>query len=159
MIRVHHLNNSHSQRMLWLLEELGRPYEVIRYERVPATMAAPPELKAIHPLGKSPIVEVDGQVLVESGAIVEMLAKGSALVPPEGSGAHASYLHILHFAEGSAGALGFPRPHPCPPGLPARPGARRILRVRLLISSRPANCPARAVCRGRQFMAFDAIGT
>lgn len=65
-------------------------------------MAASPELKATHPLGKSPIVEVDGQVLAEPGAIVEMLAKGSALVPPEGSGAHASYFHILHFAEGSA---------------------------------------------------------
>ncbi len=73
MIVVHHLNNSRSQRILWLLEELGLPYEVKRYERDPKTMLAPPELMRVHPLGKSPLVEVDGQVLAETGAIVEYL--------------------------------------------------------------------------------------
>lgn len=104
MIRLHHLNNSRSQRILWLLEELERPYEIVRYERDPKTMAAPPELRAVHPLGKSPVVEVDGRTIAESGAIVEYLAgePGSTLVPAKGTDAHVSYLHFLHFAEGSA---------------------------------------------------------
>lgn len=104
MIRVHHLNNSRSQRILWLLEELERPYEIVRYERDPTSMAAPPELKAVHPLGKSPVVEVDGRVIAESGAIVEYLAgePGGQLVPATGTDDHVAYLHFLHFAEGSA---------------------------------------------------------
>ena len=87
MITVHHLNNSRSQRVLWLLEELGVPYEVRRYERDPQTMLAPASLKAVHPLGKSPVI-TDGEVtLAESGAIVEYLAGrygGGRLLPPEG---------------------------------------------------------------------------
>lgn len=104
MIRVHHLNNSRSQRILWLLEELDRPYEVVRYERDPATMMAPPALRQVHPLGKSPVLEEGATVIAESGAIVEYLAgpPGSALVPAEGSAAHLRYVHFLHFAEGSA---------------------------------------------------------
>ena len=70
MIRVHHLNNSRSQRVLWLLEELGLEYDVVRYQRDAKTMLAPPELRAVHPLGKSPVIEEDGHVLAESGAIV-----------------------------------------------------------------------------------------
>ncbi len=70
MIRVHHLENSRSQRVLWLLEELGLPYEVVRYKRNPLTMLAPPELRAIHPLGKSPIVSDGDTVVAESGAII-----------------------------------------------------------------------------------------
>ena len=88
MLVVHHLNNSRSQRVLWLLEELGVEYEVKRYQRDPRTMLAPPELKAVHPLGKSPVVEDQGQVLAESGAIVEYLADrygGGNLARPHGS--------------------------------------------------------------------------
>lgn len=105
MITVHHLADSRSQRVLWLLEEMGRPYEVKRYERNPATMLAPPELKAIHPLGKSPVVD-DGEVRVaETGAIVEYLLEGpdgSALRPAPGTEAGRRYTYWLHYAEGSA---------------------------------------------------------
>ena len=105
MIRVHHLNNSRSQRILWLLEELELEYEVVRYERDPDTLLAPPELRAIHPLGKSPVVEDRGQVLAESGAICEILVDrygADRLMPPQGSPEWARYLYWLHFAEGSA---------------------------------------------------------
>src|SRR5215470_6548685 len=104
MIIVHHLNESRSQRILWLLEELDVPYEVKNYERNAATRLAPPELKAVHPLGKSPVVEIDGKVLGESGAIIEYLAErqGGALAVAPGDPARADYLYWLHFAEGSA---------------------------------------------------------
>lgn len=105
MIVVHHLNNSRSQRVLWLLEELGLDYEVRRYERDAKTLLAPPELRAVHPLGKSPVIE-DGDVkLAESGAIVEYLAGRygeRTLVPPAGTPERLRYLYWLHFAEGSA---------------------------------------------------------
>src|SRR3569623_2463196 len=74
-IIVHHLQNSRSQRILWLLEELGLPYEVVRYERDPKTMLAPPALKKVHPLGKSPLIEDQGRVIAESGAIVDYLVE------------------------------------------------------------------------------------
>jgi glutathione S-transferase len=105
MLIVHHLNNSRSQRVLWLLEELGVEYEVKRYQRNAETMLAPPELKAVHPLGKSPVVEDGGQVLAESGAIVETLADryaGGRLARPHGSPARHDYIYWLHYAEGSA---------------------------------------------------------
>jgi glutathione S-transferase len=83
MIRVHHLNNSRSQRVLWLLEELSQPYEVVRYERNRMTMLAPGELKRAHPLGKSPVVEDGGRTLAETGLIVEYLVEryGAHLAP------------------------------------------------------------------------------
>jgi glutathione S-transferase len=102
---VHHLNNSRSQRILWLLEELGVDYTVKRYDRDPVTNLAPPKLLAVHPLGKSPMIEVDGRVIIESGAIVEYLCErfgGEALVPARGSDAHIRHLEFMHFAEGSA---------------------------------------------------------
>jgi len=105
MIQVHHLNNSRSQRILWLLEELALPYEVIRYERDPQTMLAPPELRAIHPLGKSPVVVEDGETLAETGAIVEAILErhgAGRLAPPPGTPAHRRLRYWLHFAEGSA---------------------------------------------------------
>jgi glutathione S-transferase len=105
MIVVHHLNNSRSQRVLWLLEELGVPYEVKRYERNAQTMLAPPELKAIHPLGKSPVIEDDGVIYAETGAIIEHLLAahpGNALTPPSGSAAARRVTYWLHYAEGSA---------------------------------------------------------
>jgi glutathione S-transferase len=105
VITVHHLNNSRSQRVLWLLEELGVAYEVKRYERDPKTMLAPAALLAVHPLGKSPVI-VDGEVTVaESGAIVEYLVGkygGGRLIPPPGSPQRLRYTYWLHYAEGSA---------------------------------------------------------
>ena len=105
MYIVHHLNESRSQRVLWLMEELGVPYEIKRYERNAQTRLAPPELKAVHPLGKSPVVEKDGVILAESGAIVEYLAEsegGGKLAVAPGDKDRALYLYWLHFAEGSA---------------------------------------------------------
>jgi glutathione S-transferase len=105
MIVVHHLNNSRSQRVLWLLEELGLPYEVIRYERDAKTMLAPPALMAIHPLGKSPIIVDRGVTVAESGAVVEYLIDrygGGRLIPPAGTPERLRYTYWLHYAEGSA---------------------------------------------------------
>ena len=105
MITVHHLNNSRSQRILWLLEELELPYEIRRYSRDPVTNLAPPELEAVHPLGKSPVVELDGQILTESGAIIETLIRrlGSGrLAPAEDTYDFDRYIMWLHYAEGSA---------------------------------------------------------
>lgn len=102
---VHHLNNSRSQRILWLLEEIGAPYEIKFYDRDPATNLAPPELVAIHPLGKSPVLEDNGRIVIESGAITEYLCErhgGGHLVPQRGTDDHVSHLEWLHFAEGSA---------------------------------------------------------
>lgn len=105
MITVHHLNDSRSQRVLWLLEELGLPYEVKRYQRDPGTLLAPPELKAIHPLGKSPVID-DGDIRVaETGAIIEYLldAHGEGrLRPPSGTEDARRFVYWLHAAEGSA---------------------------------------------------------
>ena len=105
MITVHHLNNSRSQRVLWLLEELGLEYEVRRYERDPVTMLAPPELRAVHPLGKSPVITEGDLVLAESGAIVEYLVETHGkgrLVPAPGTPQRLRYRYWLHYAEGSA---------------------------------------------------------
>jgi glutathione S-transferase len=105
MITVHHLENSRSQRVLWLLEELGAPYTVKRYARHPKTMLAPPELRAVHPLGKSPVIDDDGSVVAESGAIVEYLAEvhggSSGLRPAPGTPEARRCTYWLHFAEGS----------------------------------------------------------
>ena len=105
MIVVHHLNNSRSQRVLWLLEELGVEYEVKRYQRDAATMLAPPELRAVHPLGKSPVITDDGVTIAESGAIVEYLIErygNGRLIPAAGTPEKLRYTYWLHFAEGSA---------------------------------------------------------
>jgi glutathione S-transferase len=103
MIKVHHLNNSRSQRVLWLLEELGTPYEVVRYERNKATMLAPAELKRAHPLGKSPVIEDDGKTSAETGLIIEYLVEryGPNLMPPRDSDLYWRYKYWLHYAEGS----------------------------------------------------------
>lgn len=105
MITVHHLNDSRSQRILWLLEELDVPYDIKRYQRDPATMLAPPELLKIHPLGKSPVVTDDDLTLAESGAIIEYLVERygqGRLIPAPGTDERLRYLYWLHFAEGSA---------------------------------------------------------
>ncbi len=103
MIVVHHLENSRSQRILWLLEELELPYEVRRYERDRKTMLAPPELKRVHPLGKSPMIEDEGRVVAETGAIVEYLVDKAdgRLGPPARRDERLRYRHFLHYAEGS----------------------------------------------------------
>jgi glutathione S-transferase len=105
MIVVHHLNNSRSQRVLWLLEELGVPYEVKRYQRDAQTMLAPPELLAVHPLGKSPVVTDGDKTLAETGAIVEYLVETygqGRLVPAAGTPERLRWTYWLHYAEGSA---------------------------------------------------------
>ena len=105
MITVHHLNNSRSQRILWLLEELGLPYEIKRYQRDPKTNLAPPELKAINPLGKSPVIEDGALVLIESAAIIDYLIRRHGqgrLQPDPATATYDKYVQWLHFAEGSA---------------------------------------------------------
>jgi glutathione S-transferase len=105
MIVVHHLNNSRSQRVLWLLEELGLEYEVVRYERDPQTMLAPASLRAIHPLGKSPVITDGALTIAESGAIIEYLIErygAGRLIPAPASAERLQYTYWLHFAEGSA---------------------------------------------------------
>jgi len=105
MIIVHHLNNSRSQRILWLLEELSIPYELKRYQRDPKTNLAPPELKAVNALGKSPVIEDGATKLIESGAIIDYLIRrhGDGRLQPEPSSAdYDQYVQWLHFAEGSA---------------------------------------------------------
>ena len=104
-LTVHHLNNSRSQRILWLLEELGAPYEIKHHARDGVTNLAPPALLALHPLGKSPMIEDDGRLIYESGAIVEYLCErhgGAAFVPARGTDDHIRHLELMHFAEGSA---------------------------------------------------------
>lgn len=100
---VHHLENSRSQRVLWLLEELGIRYEVKRYERDRKTMLAPPELKRVHPLGKSPVIEDNGTIVAETGAIVDYLVEnaGGRLGPPHEPKAQQAYRFFVHYSEGS----------------------------------------------------------
>lgn len=102
---VHHLNNSRSQRILWALEELGLPYEIRHYQRDSVTNLAPPELKAIHPLGKSPLLEDQGEIIQESGAIIQYLLETHGqgrFLPAPGSKDALRHLQLMHFAEGSA---------------------------------------------------------
>jgi glutathione S-transferase len=105
MIIVHHLNNSRSQRILWLLEELGLDYEIKKYQRDAKTMLAPPELRAVHPLGKSPVIQDGDTIVAESGAIIEYLVErygNGRLQPAPGTPERLRYTYFLHYAEGSA---------------------------------------------------------
>ena len=105
MLEVHHLNNSRSQRVLWLLEELGVPYEIKAYQRDATTSLAPASLKQIHPLGKSPVIKDGEQVVIESGAILEYILRKygkGRLAPPESSPDGVRHLQFMHYAEGSA---------------------------------------------------------
>ena len=104
MLTVHHLNNSRSQRVLWLLEELEVPYELVKYQRDPRTDLAPPELQKIHPLGKSPVVTDNGQTIAESGAILEYIVEtygNGRMAPARGTPDFLRYRYFLHYAEGS----------------------------------------------------------
>ena len=104
MIEVHHLNNSRSQRVLWLMEELQVPYKIVHHQRDAKTMLAPPELMAVHPLGKSPVIRDGDLVLPESGAIIEYVTERygkGRLAPARDTPAYARYLYWLHYAEGS----------------------------------------------------------
>ena len=105
MIQIHHLNESRSRRITWLLEELGQPYEVLSYQRDPKTRLAPPELQAVHPLGKAPVLTDNGQVFIESGAIIEYLIRqygGGKFAPAMGTPDYNRYMQFLHYGEGSA---------------------------------------------------------
>src|ERR1700753_2242468 len=105
MLIVHHLDDSRSQRILWLLEELGLPYEIKQHKRDPQTRLAPPELKKVHPLGKSPVIEDDGGVVAESGAIVDHILRrygNGRLQPAISDPQYDDYVHWMHYAEGSA---------------------------------------------------------
>jgi glutathione S-transferase len=105
MLTVHHLNRSRSQRILWLLEELEVPYEIKFYQRDATTGLAPPELKAVHPLGKSPVITDEGETIIESGAIVDYIIRkygAGRLQPATGSTDYTRYVEWLHYAEGSA---------------------------------------------------------
>src|SRR4051794_28932168 len=105
MIEVHHLNESRSRRITWMLEELALPYEVIRYQRDATTRLAPPELTQIHPLGKAPVLRDDGLVLIESGAIIDYLVRQygqGRFSPAPGSQDYHRYVQFMHYAEGSA---------------------------------------------------------
>ncbi len=105
MITLHHLNQSRSKRIIWLLEEIGQPYQIKAYQRRADNHLAPDELKAVHPLGKAPVIELDGKVLAESGAITEWLISRFAaqtLAPPADGPEYAEYLQWIHFAESSA---------------------------------------------------------
>jgi glutathione S-transferase len=133
MITVHHLEHSRSQRVLWLLEELGLPYEVKRYARDKKTLLAPPELRAVHPLGKSPVITDGRTTVAETGAIAEYLidAAGGKLRPETGTAEHRRYTYWLHFAEGSAMpplvmALVFMKVKSAPMPFFARPIAKAI---------------------------------
>jgi len=136
MIIVHHLETSRSHRILWLLEEMGLDYEVKVYKRDPVTMLAPPELKAVHPLGKSPVISDGVRTLAESGAILEYLTDAhpeSGLAPTRGSDAWVRFVYWLHFAEGTAMPpllmkLVFDRIETAPLPFFARPIARAIAR-------------------------------
>ncbi|MEO8835968.1 MAG: glutathione S-transferase [Caldimonas sp.] len=134
MIIVHHLNNSRSQRVLWLLEELGQPYEIEKYERDAKTMLAPPELTKVHPLGKSPVITDGAITIAETGAIMEYVLEtygGGRLRPPAGTEEARRFTYWLHFAEGSAMPplllkLIFDRIESGPMPFFAKPIARRI---------------------------------
>ena len=134
MLIVHHLENSRSQRILWLLEELGVPYEVRRYERDKQTMLAPLALKLVHPLGKSPVITDDGVTVAESGAIIEYIVDrygNGRMAPPPGTPARLRYTYWLHYAEGSVMPLlvmklVLSRVPQAVPGI-VRPIARRIV--------------------------------
>jgi len=105
MLVVHHLNESRSQRILWLLEELGAPYEIAFHQRDAETRLAPPELVAVHPLGKSPVIVDDGRVVHESGAVIDYIIRKHGkgrMAPTPGTTEHEAYLQWLHYAEGSA---------------------------------------------------------
>ena len=104
MLTVHHLNGSRSQRVLWLLEELGVPYEIVKYQRDPTTDLAPPELEKIHPLGKSPVITDGDATIAESGAILEYLVEkygNGRLMPPKDTPNYRRYRYYMHYAEGS----------------------------------------------------------
>ena len=173
MVTVHHLNNSRSQRVLWLLEELCVPYDVIRYERDTKTMLAPAALLSIHPLGKSPVITDAGVTVAESGAIVEFLVDrygAGRLIPPAGTPERLRYTYWLHYAEGSAIPplllkLIFDRVETTPMPGPLRAMARRIAgtvrgafiapQLKLHLDYMEAELATRSWFAGEEFSAVD----
>ncbi len=154
MIRVHHLEYSRSTRILWLLEELGEPYDMVRYARDAKTRRSPAELSTAHPLGKAPAVEIDGRTMVESGAIIDYIieTRGNGRLAPANAADRAAYLEWLHFAEGTMGmpmilsAIG-----PAFGGLGDRLGGFVGAEVKKLLDY------AEAHLAGREFLVGDAL--
>jgi glutathione S-transferase len=174
MITVHHLENSRSQRVLWLLEELGMPYEIKLYKRDPKTSYAPPELAKVHPLGKSPVITDGDLTIAETGAIVEYLVDthGLQLRPKPGTADARRYTYWLHFAEGSAMPpllmkLVFDRVKSAPMPFFARPIARAIAdkvlagfvtpNVERQLAFMEAELQSRPWFAGRAFSAADVM--
>ncbi|KMO21121.1 glutathione S-transferase family protein [Methylobacterium platani] len=162
MLTIHHLGRSQSERILWLCEELGIPYELRRYRRDPATILAPPELRDLHPLGAAPVVEDDGVVLAESAAIVEYLIArhgGGRLRPGPEHPAYAEFLYWFHFANGNlqpvvgrlmmVGRVGLGPDHPVQAAVQGR-----LDRVMALVEARLAGVSWLA---GDEFTAADIM--
>ncbi|MFH6782264.1 MULTISPECIES: glutathione S-transferase family protein [Methylobacterium] len=162
MLTIHHLGHSQSERILWLCEELGVPYDLVRYRRDPVTILAPPELRALHPLGAAPVLEDDGVVLAESAAIVEYVivkhGGGRLRLGPEHP-AYADYLYWFHFANGNlqpvvgrlmmVGRVGLGPNHPVQAAVQGR-----LDRVMALVEARLAAVPYLA---GEDFTAADIM--
>lgn len=135
MLRVHDLNFSRSIRITWLLEELGVPYEVVEYKRDPITFRAPPDLKKIHPLDKAPVIEDEGLIIAESGAIIEYLLnkydKDGKLAPLTDDSEYAKYLEFLHFSEGTAFPALLPLVYEKNVGEDLPPGIKKVFQTEL----------------------------
>ncbi|BAQ48597.1 MULTISPECIES: glutathione S-transferase family protein [Methylobacterium] len=162
MLTIHHLGRSQSERILWLCEELGVPYTLVRYDRDPVTILAPPDLRALHPLGAAPVIEEDGLVLAESAAIVESIAVrhggGRLRLGPEHPD-YAAFLYWFHFANGNlqpvlgrtmmVGRVGLPPDHPVQAAVQGR-----LDRVMALVEARLAEVPYLA---GQEFTTADIM--
>jgi len=159
MIEVHHLNNSRSQRILWLLEELAAPYRIVKYQRDAKTMLAPPELKAIHALGKSPVIRDGEQVIAESGAIIEFLVEkygAGKFVPPKDTPAFASYRYWMHYAEGSFMPPLLIKLYLSRIGEPAKPLLERVDRqIQMHLDFIESELKSKSYVAGEEFTAAD----
>ena len=156
MIKVHHLETSRSTRLIWALEELGLEYELVEYKRHPKTRRAPDTAKSLHPLGRFPLLEIDGKVIVESGAILTYLVEREGKLGPA-DGAKEDYTYWMHYAEGSAmlpllvklitsGVRGAPVPFSSS-RLP-RPLPTRLTAISPMVSSRPTSVGLRRRSKG-----------
>jgi glutathione S-transferase len=159
MLIVHHLDDSRSQRILWLLEELAIQYEIRQHMRDPATRLAPPELREVHPLGKSPVLEDDGKVIAESGAIIDYVLRnyGNGRLAPDPTDPHYDYyMHWMHYAEGSGMPALIIRINVARVGDAAAPALPRLDKeVALQLSYLDCALQGRPYIMGEEFSAAD----